>query len=64
MLEAWKGEKFEHHGKYFDLKLPALRPTPFTKPYPYVIRAAATEHGMLDVARQGRPFIMNVQTNT
>ena len=63
MLEAWKGEKFEHHGKYFDLRLPALRPTPFTKPHPYVIRAAATEHGMLDVARQGRPFMMNVQTN-
>ena len=63
MLQAWKGEKFEHHGKYFDLKLPALRPAPYTKPYPYVIRAAATEHGMLDVARQGRPFMMNVQTN-
>ena len=64
MFEAWKGEKFEHHGKYFDLKLPALRPAPWTKPHPYVIRAAATEHGMLDIARQGRPFMMNVQTNT
>ena len=64
MLEAWKGEEFEHHGKYFDLRLPALRPAPFTKPHPYVIRAAATEHGMLDIARQGRAFMMNVQTNT
>ncbi len=63
MLEAWKGDKFEHHGKYFDLRLPALRPAPFTKPHPTVIRAAATEHGMLDIARQGRPFMMNVQTN-
>src|SRR6185312_139173 len=35
----------------------------FTRPHPYVIRAAATEHGMLAVARQGRPFMMNVQTN-
>ena len=63
MLEVWKGEKFAHHGRYFDLRLPALRPAPFTKPHPYVIRAAATEHGMLEVARQGRPFMMNVQTN-
>jgi len=39
MFEAWKGESFEHHGKFFDLKLPALRPTPYTKPHPYVIRA-------------------------
>jgi alkanesulfonate monooxygenase SsuD/methylene tetrahydromethanopterin reductase-like flavin-dependent oxidoreductase (luciferase family) len=63
MFEAWKGGPFEHHGKYFDLKLPELRPAPFTKPHPYVIRAAATEHGMLDIARQRRPFMMNVQTN-
>jgi alkanesulfonate monooxygenase SsuD/methylene tetrahydromethanopterin reductase-like flavin-dependent oxidoreductase (luciferase family) len=63
MFEAWKGEKFEHHGKFFDLKLPALRPAPFTKPHPYTIRAAATEHGMLDIARRGRPFMMNVQSN-
>jgi len=63
MLEAWKGEKFEHHGRFFNLKLPALRPAPYTRPHPYVIRAAATEHGMIDVARQGRPFMMNVQSN-
>ncbi|MGE0419389.1 MAG: LLM class flavin-dependent oxidoreductase [Acetobacteraceae bacterium] len=63
MMEAWKGEKFEHHGRFFDLNLPALRPAPFTKPHPFVIRAAATEHGMIDVARQGRPFMMNVQSN-
>ncbi len=63
MLEAWKGGPFAHRGKYFDLKLPGLRPAPYTKPHPYVIRAAATEHGMLDIARRGRPFMMNVQTN-
>ena len=63
MFEAWKGEAFEHHGTFFNLRLPAFRPVPFTKPHPYVIRAAATEHGMLDIARRGRPFMMNVQSN-
>ncbi len=63
MFEAWKGEKFEHRGKFFDLKFPALRPAPFTRPHPYTIRAAASEHGMLDIARRGRPFMMNVQSN-
>jgi alkanesulfonate monooxygenase SsuD/methylene tetrahydromethanopterin reductase-like flavin-dependent oxidoreductase (luciferase family) len=63
MFEAWKGEPFEHHGTFFDLKLPALRPAPFTRPHPPVIRAASTEHGMLDIARRGRPFMMNVQSN-
>ncbi len=63
MLEAWKGEPLEHHGKFFDLKLPGLRPATYTKPHPTVIRAAATEHGMLDIARRGNPFMMNVQSN-
>ena len=63
MFEAWKGAAFEYHGTYFDLKLPAFRPIPFTKPHPPVIRAAATEHGMLDIARKGQPFMMNVQGN-
>lgn len=63
MFEAWKGERLEHRGTFFDLKLPALRPATYTKPHPYVIRAAATEHGMLDIARRGNPFMMNVQSN-
>ena len=63
MFEAWKGEAFEYRGKFFNLKLPAFRPIPYTKPHPEVIRAAATEHGMLDIARRGKPFMMNVQTN-
>jgi alkanesulfonate monooxygenase SsuD/methylene tetrahydromethanopterin reductase-like flavin-dependent oxidoreductase (luciferase family) len=63
MLEAWKGEPLEHHGTFFDLKLPGLRPATYTRPHPTVIRAAATEHGMLDIARRGNPFMMNVQSN-
>jgi alkanesulfonate monooxygenase SsuD/methylene tetrahydromethanopterin reductase-like flavin-dependent oxidoreductase (luciferase family) len=63
MFEAWKGDGFEHHGQFFDLKLPAFRPVPYTKPHPYVIRAAATDHGMIDIAKRGRPFMMNVQGN-
>jgi len=63
MFEAWKGEPLEHHGTFFDLKLPALRPATYTRPHPYVIRAAASEHGMLEIARRGKPFMMNVQSN-
>ena len=63
MLRAWKGDAFAHEGKFFQLKLPAFRPIPYTKPHPYIIRAAATEHGMLDIAKRGQPFMMNVQSN-
>ena len=64
MFEAWKGKPVDHHGRFFDVRLPEFRPGVFTKPHPYVIRAAATEHGMLDIARRGNPFMMNVQSNS
>ena len=63
MFHAWRGEKFEHHGQFWDLKLPMLRPRPITQPHPFVIRSASSEEGMLHIARQGRPFMMNVQSN-
>lgn len=63
MFAAWTGEPLDHRGRFWTLKLPALRPAPFTKPHPNVIRAASSEHGMLDIARQRRPFLMNVQSN-
>jgi alkanesulfonate monooxygenase SsuD/methylene tetrahydromethanopterin reductase-like flavin-dependent oxidoreductase (luciferase family) len=43
--------------------VPELRPRPFTKPHPFVIRSSASEHSMVELARQGRPFMMNVQSN-
>src|ERR1700722_6926928 len=63
MFAAWRGEQFEHHGRFWDLKLPMLRPRPYTQPHPYVIRSAPSEEGMLHIAHQGRPFMMNVQSN-
>ena len=43
MFQAWRGEKFEHHGRFWDIKVPMLRPRPYTKPHPYVIRSASSE---------------------
>jgi alkanesulfonate monooxygenase SsuD/methylene tetrahydromethanopterin reductase-like flavin-dependent oxidoreductase (luciferase family) len=63
MFEAWKGAPLDFRGRFFHLRLPELRPAVFTKPHPYVIRAAATEHGMLEIARRRNPFMMNVQNN-
>jgi alkanesulfonate monooxygenase SsuD/methylene tetrahydromethanopterin reductase-like flavin-dependent oxidoreductase (luciferase family) len=63
MFQAWRGEGFEHHGRFWSLKVPMLRPRPFTQPHPLVIRSASSDEGMLHIARQGRPFMMNVQSN-
>ena len=64
MLQAWTSPQgFSHAGKHWTLKVPRLRPEPFTKPHPYTIRAASSEHGALALARRGLPFLMNVQSN-
>ena len=62
LIKAWTLEDFEHEGKYWHLKVPILRPRPYTKPHPPLIRAASGEASLLDLARQGRPFLMNVQS--
>ena len=63
MIKAWTTENLEHHGKYWDLWLPILRPACYTKPHPALIRACSGEASMLEMAREGRPFLMNVQTD-
>jgi alkanesulfonate monooxygenase SsuD/methylene tetrahydromethanopterin reductase-like flavin-dependent oxidoreductase (luciferase family) len=63
MFAAWTGRPLNFRGQFFKLRLPELRPGVFTKPHPYVIRAAASEHGMLEIARRGKPFMLNVQNN-
>jgi alkanesulfonate monooxygenase SsuD/methylene tetrahydromethanopterin reductase-like flavin-dependent oxidoreductase (luciferase family) len=62
LLIAWTQGAFNHHGKYWNLDVPMLRPRPYTRPYPSIIRAASGEASLLELARQGRPFLMNVQS--
>lgn len=63
MIKAWTTENYRHEGKFWNIQLPMLRPRPYTKPHPPIVRAAASEPAMLDMARAGRPFLMNIQTN-
>jgi alkanesulfonate monooxygenase SsuD/methylene tetrahydromethanopterin reductase-like flavin-dependent oxidoreductase (luciferase family) len=61
MLKAWTGGGFVYRGRYWSLDVPMLRPRPYTKPHPKIVRAASTEASLVALARQGRPFLMNVQ---
>src|ERR1700751_1591656 len=62
LVTAWTGEAFSPHGKFWHLDVPMLRPRPYKKPHRVLIRAASGEASMLELARQGRPFLMNVQS--
>ena len=63
MIKAWTTENLVHEGKYWNVRLPMLRPRPYTKPHPFIIRACSSEEAMVGLARAGRPFLMNIQTN-
>jgi len=62
IVKAWASEDFEHCGRYWNLKVPMLRPRPYTRPHPELIRAASGEASLVELARRDRPFLMNVQS--
>ena len=63
MIKAWTTENYSHQGKHWNIRLPKLRPQPYTRPHPAIVRACSSEEGMLGMAREGRPFLMNIQSN-
>src|SRR5439155_11313322 len=62
MLQAWTGGGFAHDGRFWQLKVPMLRPLPYTRPHPVVIRGSSGDASLVELARQGKPFMMNVQS--
>jgi alkanesulfonate monooxygenase SsuD/methylene tetrahydromethanopterin reductase-like flavin-dependent oxidoreductase (luciferase family) len=61
--KAWTSESFEHRGQFWNLRVPILRPRPYTRPHPEIYRGASSENSLLDYGRQGRPILLNPQTN-
>jgi alkanesulfonate monooxygenase SsuD/methylene tetrahydromethanopterin reductase-like flavin-dependent oxidoreductase (luciferase family) len=65
LFQCFKGEPLRHQGKYWNFDVPApmqLRPRPYTKPYPQMLRSVASEASLAGQARQGRPVIMAAAT--
>jgi alkanesulfonate monooxygenase SsuD/methylene tetrahydromethanopterin reductase-like flavin-dependent oxidoreductase (luciferase family) len=60
--KAWGGGGFVHEGRFWQLKVPMLRPRPYQNPHPPILRGASGEHSLVELARQGQPFLMNVHS--
>ena len=43
LIQCWTQEKVVHAGKYWNFEIPMLRPRPYTKPYPPILRSVASE---------------------
>jgi alkanesulfonate monooxygenase SsuD/methylene tetrahydromethanopterin reductase-like flavin-dependent oxidoreductase (luciferase family) len=62
LLKCWTNEKVQHAGKYWNFEIPMLRPRPYTKPYPQILRSVASEASLAAQARLGRPVLMAAAT--
>jgi alkanesulfonate monooxygenase SsuD/methylene tetrahydromethanopterin reductase-like flavin-dependent oxidoreductase (luciferase family) len=62
LRQCWTNEKVVHSGKYWNFEIPMLRPRPYTKPYPQMLRSVASEASLAAQARLGRPVLMAAAT--
>jgi alkanesulfonate monooxygenase SsuD/methylene tetrahydromethanopterin reductase-like flavin-dependent oxidoreductase (luciferase family) len=62
LVKAWTQENVHHHGRYWQASFPRLRPQPYQKPHPPLLRACIGEESMLEMAKIGRPVLIGVQT--
>ena len=63
LSKVWTAQDYTHSGTYWQLQLPELRPQVYQQPHPPIMRACSGLESTLDMARQGRPFLMNIQSN-
>ena len=61
LVRAWTTENLRFDGEFWQVSFPRLRPTPYQKPHPPLVRACISEKSTLDMARLGRPILMGIQ---
>ena len=63
LTKVWTARDYTHLGTYWQLQLPELRPQVYQQPHPPIVRACSGLDSTLEMARQGRPFLMNIQSD-
>src|SRR5882724_12742278 len=58
MVRAWTEAPLVHHGKFYQLSLPALRPRPRQQPHPPIWRAVSSPGSIRECGRLGAPMLM------
>lgn len=61
VLQAWQGEPFSHHGKYYHFENAAISPRPYTQPHPPIRMAATTEETFPRVGEMGLPVFVGLR---
>ena len=60
LVKAWTTEDLRYEGETWKVSFPMLRPRPYQKPHPPLVRACISEASTLAMARIGRPVLLGV----
>jgi alkanesulfonate monooxygenase SsuD/methylene tetrahydromethanopterin reductase-like flavin-dependent oxidoreductase (luciferase family) len=61
ILQAWKGERFSHHGRYYRFDNVLVGPRPYQRPHPPLRMAANSKETFPVVARLGLPLFVGLR---
>lgn len=64
IVKSWTTENLTFEGKFWNVRFPALRPMPYQKPHPPIVRACISEASTIAMARIGRPILIGIQTSS
>ncbi len=62
LVKAWTADDVKHHGTFWQVEFPELRPRPYQQPHPPLVRACISEGSVGAMAKIGRPILIGVQT--
>ena len=61
LVKAWTSEDVRHEGRFWKASFPTLRPRPYQKPHPPLVRACISEESLVEMAKIGRPALIGIQ---
>ena len=60
LVKAWTSENVRHEGRFWQASFPILRPRPYQKPHPPLVRACLAEESVVEMAQLGRPIMITI----
>ncbi len=60
LVKAWTTNELKHEGEHWQVKFPILRPQPYQKPHPPLVRACISEASAIAMASIGRPVMLGI----
>ena len=62
LVKAWTTENLRFEGRFWNVAFPLLRPRPYQRPHPQLVRACIGEASTTEMARAGRPILLGSAT--